>query len=32
MGGVLNVPLSKVALLEDLAMAAMAIAMLWLHR
>jgi YHS domain-containing protein len=32
MGGVLNVPLSKVALLEDLSMAAMALAMLWLHR
>jgi YHS domain-containing protein len=32
MGAVLNVPLSRVALLEDLAMAAMALAMLWLHR
>ncbi|HEY9154961.1 MAG TPA: MauE/DoxX family redox-associated membrane protein [Opitutaceae bacterium] len=32
MGGVLNVPLSRVALLEDVGMAGMALAMLSLHR
>lgn len=32
MGSLLNVPLSSVALVEDLSMAAMALAMLWLHR